>query len=124
MNDRWQIDAGQRARVIVFCSGGSCVLVHENAHVLGSRKTRPSEGYAAVCPCRASGLFPPWLLANTNCNILAAPHTTELAEKWGRRIRNLIAEWSATLGIALASDSQAAGRWALTSGTAPASGLA
>jgi predicted phage terminase large subunit-like protein len=64
----------------------------------------------------ASILFPPWLLASSSCNILAASHTTELAEKWGRRIRNLISEHSATLGISLAADSQAAGRWALDSG--------
>lgn len=50
-------------------------------------------------------------------NYLAASHTTELAEKWGRRVRNLIAEHSPTLGINLAPDSQAAGRWALTSGS-------
>lgn len=49
-------------------------------------------------------------------NILAASHTTELAEKWGRRIRNLIAEHSLALGIGLSADNQAAGRWALTSG--------
>jgi predicted phage terminase large subunit-like protein len=64
----------------------------------------------------ASVLFPPWLLASASWNILAASHTTELAEKWGRRIRNLISEHSATLGISLAADSQAAGRWALDSG--------
>jgi hypothetical protein len=64
----------------------------------------------------ASILFPPWLLASASWNILAASHTTELAEKWGRRIRNLIGEHSATLGISLAADSQAAGRWSLDSG--------
>jgi hypothetical protein len=41
---------------------------------------------------------------------------TELAEKWGRRVRNLVTENGALLRLALASDSQAAGRWALTSG--------
>lgn len=65
----------------------------------------------------ASVLFPPWLLANTSANVLAASHTTELADKWGRRVRNLIAEHSLTLGIDLAPDNQAAGRWALTNGT-------
>ena len=64
----------------------------------------------------ASILFPPWLLASASHNILAASHTTELAEKWGRRIRNLISEHSATLGISLAADSQAAGRWSLNTG--------
>jgi hypothetical protein len=43
-------------------------------------------------PCSAKStytsiLFPPWLLANCDYNILAASHTTELAEKWGRRRR-------------------------------------
>jgi predicted phage terminase large subunit-like protein len=64
----------------------------------------------------ASILFPAWLLASASYNILAASHTTELAEKWGRRIRNLIAEHSATLRIALAADSQSAGRWSLQNG--------
>lgn len=65
----------------------------------------------------ASILFPAWLLqAHKDWNVLAASHTTELAEKWGRRVRNLITEHSLDLGIDLAEDSQAAGRWALRSG--------
>jgi predicted phage terminase large subunit-like protein len=64
----------------------------------------------------ASVLFPPWLLqARRGWNVLAASHTTELAEKWGRRVRNLIADNSPTLDLALSADSTAAGRWALTS---------
>jgi predicted phage terminase large subunit-like protein len=62
-------------------------------------------------------LFPPWFMAAMpGASIIAASHTTELAEKWGRRIRNLIVEHGPTLGIALAGDSKAAGRWALTTG--------
>ena len=62
-------------------------------------------------------LFPPYVMANApNRAILAASHTTELAEKWGRRVRNLIAEHSATLGIRLSDDSHAAGRWELVNG--------
>lgn len=49
-------------------------------------------------------------------NVLAASHTTELAEKWGRRVRNLITEHTNELGIALSADNQAAGRWALATG--------
>ncbi len=48
--------------------------------------------------------------------VIAASHTMELAEKWGRRVRNLTNEHSATLGITPSQDSQAAGRWALTNG--------
>jgi len=65
----------------------------------------------------ASILFPPWLMQRQpKANLLAASHTTELAEKWGRRVRNLVNEHSAELGITPASDSQAAGRWATTAG--------
>lgn len=65
----------------------------------------------------ASVLFPPWLMASmANANVLAASHTTELAEKWGRRVRNLITEHSLVLGVGLSADSQAAGRWSLSTG--------
>jgi predicted phage terminase large subunit-like protein len=63
-----------------------------------------------------SVLFPPWFMSNASANVLAASHTTELAEKWGRRVRNLVNEHSLTLGISPAPDNQAAGRWALTNG--------
>jgi predicted phage terminase large subunit-like protein len=49
-------------------------------------------------------------------SLLAASHTIELAEKWGRRVRNLIAEHSAVLGMRLADDSHAAGRWEIENG--------
>src|SRR5712691_3700749 len=53
-------------------------------------------------------LFPPYMMAGApNRALLAASHTTELAEKWGRRIRNLIAGHSATLGVQLSDDSHA-----------------
>src|ERR1700704_6661510 len=62
-------------------------------------------------------LFPPYVMANVpNRAILAASHTTELAERWGRRVRNLIAEHGATLGLRLSADSHAAGRWELENG--------
>lgn len=60
----------------------------------------------------ASILYAPWHLAQyPGANIIAASHTQELAEKWGRRVRNLIAEHSMVLGVGLAPDNQAAGRW-------------
>lgn len=65
----------------------------------------------------ASILFPPWFFANNpHAAMIAASHTTELAEKWGRRVRNLIAEHCFMLGISPSMDSQAAGRWALDQG--------
>lgn len=63
-----------------------------------------------------SVLFPPWLMQSVATSVLAASHTTELAEKWGRRVRNLVNEHTNELGIAVAPDNMAAGRWALTNG--------
>jgi hypothetical protein len=62
-------------------------------------------------------LFPPHVMASApGKSILAASHTTELAEKWGRRVRNLIAQHSAALGIRLSDYSHSAGRWELANG--------
>ena len=62
-------------------------------------------------------LFPAWILANNpKALILAACHTTELAERWGRRVRNLILENDYALGVKLQGDSLAAGRWATEAG--------
>src|SRR5262249_12016299 len=59
----------------------------------------------------ASILFPPHVMANApNRAILA------VAEKWGRRVRNLIAGHSGTLGVRLSDDSHAAGRWEIDNG--------
>ena len=67
----------------------------------------------------ASILFPAWYLANyPSKSIIAASHTSELAERWGRKIRNTIGEHGRTLGIELSKDSMAAGRWALKTGGA------
>jgi predicted phage terminase large subunit-like protein len=64
-----------------------------------------------------STLFPVWWLAqHPRSAIIAASHTAELAERFGRRVRNLIAEHSATLGYGLAADNAAAGRWETTAG--------
>jgi predicted phage terminase large subunit-like protein len=65
----------------------------------------------------ASILFAPWYFGvyPDHC-IIAASHTAELAEKWGRRVRNLLNEHSLILGTELAADSQAAGRWETSRG--------
>jgi predicted phage terminase large subunit-like protein len=64
-----------------------------------------------------STLFPPWYLArHPDHAIVAASHTADLAERFGRRVRNVINEHSATLGIELAPDIQAAGQWETTAG--------
>ncbi len=64
-----------------------------------------------------SVLFPPWYLAqHPDHALIAASHTQELAERWGRRVRNLIAEHANTLSLALSVDSSAAGRWETEAG--------
>lgn len=60
----------------------------------------------------ASILFPPWYFAqHPDHAIIAASHTQELAERWGRRVRNLISEHHILLNMNLSADSMAAGRW-------------
>src|SRR2546423_27395 len=62
-------------------------------------------------------LFPSHYLARYPKNsILAATHSVEFAQRWGRRVRNDIALESQVLGIELATDSQASDRWALKTG--------
>jgi predicted phage terminase large subunit-like protein len=64
-----------------------------------------------------SVLFPAQYLARFPKNsILAATHSVEFAQRWGRKVRNDIVLDSSVLGIELAPDSQASDRWALTSG--------
>jgi len=62
-------------------------------------------------------LFPTWAIArNKGWNVISASHSSELAERWGRRTRNLVSEASPVLGYGLAGDSSAAYRWATTNG--------
>ena len=64
-----------------------------------------------------SVLLPSWYLANNPTHsILAATHSVEFAERWGRRIRNDIAVDENVLGVELSEDSKAAARWSLASG--------
>lgn len=63
--------------------------------------------------------FPPWFLGrNPELNVIAASHTQELAETFGRRARNVVAsdEYRPVFGFGLNMDSQAAGRWATERG--------
>ena len=62
-------------------------------------------------------LLPSWYLAgHPTHSILAATHSVEFAERWGRRVRNDIAGDDNVLGISLSEDSKAAARWSLASG--------
>lgn len=64
-----------------------------------------------------SVLFPPWYLAQKpKDSIIAASHTAELAERFGRKVRNLIQENSTTIGYGIRADSSAAGRWETDAG--------
>lgn len=61
-------------------------------------------------------LFPAWCMARRGgLNVLTASHSSELAERWGRRTRNLLAASSTLLSVGVSSDSGAAYRWSTTS---------
>jgi hypothetical protein len=62
----------------------------------------------------ASTLFPPWFLAqHPKRSILAASHSGELAERFGRRARDLIEMNPEVLGIDVSQTNHAAYRWQL-----------
>lgn len=61
-----------------------------------------------------SVVFPAWFMGrNPLLSTIAASHTAELAERFGRRVRNVVAskDFANLYGVTLAEDSQAAGRW-------------
>ena len=65
----------------------------------------------------ASKLFPAWLFSqHPRATIIAASHTAELAEKFGRSVRNLVNQYGDVLGYGLAPDRKAAGQWETNKG--------
>jgi predicted phage terminase large subunit-like protein len=62
-------------------------------------------------------LFPAWFVGrNPTLNVITASHSSELAERWGRKTRNLLHESAALLNVSLSTDSAAAYRWATSAG--------
>lgn len=58
--------------------------------------------------------FPSWFMGrNPAMSVIAASHTQELAERFGRRVRNIVGsdEFGKVFGFGIADDSAAAGRW-------------
>lgn len=65
----------------------------------------------------ASILFPAWYMAaHPGHAVIAASHTADLAERFGRRVRNIIAEHEYTLDLHLSPDNASAGQWSTTAG--------
>lgn len=66
-----------------------------------------------------SVLFPSWYLGrNKQKSVIAASHTSELSELFGRKVRNYVSgdEFGRVFGFGLAPDSQAAARWETAEG--------
>lgn len=62
-------------------------------------------------------LFPAWFVArNPKLNVITASHSSELAERWGRKTRNLLMESTTLMNVVLSNDSTAAYRWATSEG--------
>jgi predicted phage terminase large subunit-like protein len=73
----------------------------------------PGSAKSSYC----SVLFPPWFFGqHPEANVIAASHTIELAQRFGRRVRNLMQEHGPILGVNLSDDNHAAGRWSTTVG--------
>jgi len=64
-----------------------------------------------------SVLFPAWWLHRRRGNaVIAACHTADLAEHFGRQVRRLVTDHGQALGYGLAPGDRAAGRWSTTDG--------
>ena len=73
----------------------------------------PGAGKSIYC-----NLWVPWYMARSpGKSVLGASHTSDFAERFSRRIRGMVQEHGAALGIALSDESQAAARWTLTNGS-------
>lgn len=62
----------------------------------------------------ASILFPPWFMGrNAGSSILGVSNTTELAERFSRRVRNIVGgpDFHRIFGFGVSEDSAAAGNW-------------
>ena len=67
----------------------------------------------------SSMIFPAWYLGNNPTkNVIAASHSAELAERFGRRVRGFFsqAEHERIFGVGVSKESSAAGRWSTTKG--------
>ena len=67
----------------------------------------------------ASVLFPPWYMGrNPTSSVLGVSNTTELAERFSRRARNLVAgrAFRTVFGTGISDDTQAAGNWETEAG--------
>ena len=67
----------------------------------------------------ASVLFPPWFMGrNPKCAVLGVSNTTELAERFSRRSRNLVAmpRYANVFGFGVSPDVQSSGNWETGSG--------
>jgi predicted phage terminase large subunit-like protein len=63
----------------------------------------------------ASILFPAWwFVRHPGSSVIAASHTADLAEHFGRQVRALVVEHGPRLGYALTADNRAAARWQIS----------
>ncbi len=85
-----RIESGKLTRLMVFMPPGSA-----------------KSTYASI-------LFPPWFLGrNPDRSVIGASHAGELAERFGRRVRNLVGsdDFRRVFDFGLSNDNAAAGRW-------------
>lgn len=103
------------ARLVGFEPAKHHRLINQRLEALERREGKSKVMFAlppgSAKSTYASMLFPAWFMArNPTLSFLAASHSEELAERFSRRVRGLILEHEATLGIATTGT---AGLWQL-----------
>ena len=95
MQELERVECGETKRLMVFMPPGSA-----------------KSTYSSI-------LFPPWFMGrNAQCSVLGVSNTTELAERFSRRVRNLVGsgDFGRVFGFGVSPDSAAAGNWETTEG--------
>jgi hypothetical protein len=59
-----------------------------------------------------SQFFPAWfLLVHPEKRVILCSYEADFASQWGRKVRDLVAQWGPVFGVSVAADSKAADRW-------------
>lgn len=100
------------AHHVLICEEIEALLVSDEHDILVLEAPPGSAKSTYVSIVTPSG----YIARHPKNSILAASHSISLAEKWGRRVRNVMADHGNVLGVKLAADSQAVQRWATDQG--------
>jgi predicted phage terminase large subunit-like protein len=110
---RYMLDVEPADHHVLICDAMDALLgdEYDELIILAPPGSAKSHYTSIALPTYFMGRYP-------KGHILTASYSVELAEKWGRRVRNLVdtEKFFQLFGVSLSKDSIAAGRWATAEG--------